>query len=274
MGRRFPDGGLLRYRKWVPQQLGDVADRQPTNGSAAQRHGSQSRGFAVRVWSNLCICSPGMVELVRTNLGTSFPLFHDRYTIFEQGIYIVHYWKCLLPHFKQLVCVWSGYPLRPFHRTTNNFNVESMPWMWSAGRFFKQADGNNRYWCQYWGALVFQLQHLPADAWQIKHWALSPQVTPCPPVPSPAYCQHQAAIVQRSADLRWHPRSYLEICVGRTTSTRPRGFLVREYVVSCWIVKYTIRSIVREASCHPVTQSFGHLIIQSFSHSVTWSLGH
>ena len=24
MGRRFPDGGLLWYRKWVPQQLGDV----------------------------------------------------------------------------------------------------------------------------------------------------------------------------------------------------------------------------------------------------------
>ena len=24
MGRRFPNGGLLRYRKWVPQQLGDV----------------------------------------------------------------------------------------------------------------------------------------------------------------------------------------------------------------------------------------------------------
>ena len=24
MGRRFPDGGLLRYRKGVPQQLGDV----------------------------------------------------------------------------------------------------------------------------------------------------------------------------------------------------------------------------------------------------------
>ena len=24
MGRRFPDGGLLRYRKLVPQQLGDV----------------------------------------------------------------------------------------------------------------------------------------------------------------------------------------------------------------------------------------------------------
>ena len=24
MGRRFPDGGLLRYRKCVPHQLGDV----------------------------------------------------------------------------------------------------------------------------------------------------------------------------------------------------------------------------------------------------------
>ena len=77
MGRRFPDGGLLRYRKWVPQQLGDVADRQPTNGSAAQRHGSQSHRFAVRVWSNLCICSPGLVELVKSNLAPDFPLFHD-----------------------------------------------------------------------------------------------------------------------------------------------------------------------------------------------------
>ena len=28
MGRRFPDGGLLWYRKGVPQQLGDVADMQ------------------------------------------------------------------------------------------------------------------------------------------------------------------------------------------------------------------------------------------------------
>ena len=28
------------------------------------------------VWSNLCICCPGVVELVRSNLGTSFPLFH------------------------------------------------------------------------------------------------------------------------------------------------------------------------------------------------------
>ena len=49
---------------------------QPTNGSAARRHSSQSHGFAVRLWSNLCICSPGGVELVRTILAPDFPLFH------------------------------------------------------------------------------------------------------------------------------------------------------------------------------------------------------
>ena len=41
-----------------------------------------------------------------------------------------------------------------------------------------------------------------------------------------------------------------------------------------FILKYTIRSIVCEASCHPVTQSFGHFIIQSFGHLITQSLGH
>ena len=50
---------------------------QPTNGSAARRHSSQSHGFAVRLWSNLCICSPGVVKLVRTNLAPDFPLFHE-----------------------------------------------------------------------------------------------------------------------------------------------------------------------------------------------------
>ena len=34
MGRRFADGGLLRYRKWVPQQLGDVAADQWERGTA------------------------------------------------------------------------------------------------------------------------------------------------------------------------------------------------------------------------------------------------
>ena len=32
--------------------------------------------FAVRMWSNLCICSPDVVELVRSNLSPDFPLFH------------------------------------------------------------------------------------------------------------------------------------------------------------------------------------------------------
>ena len=49
---------------------------QPTNGSAARQHSSQSHGFAVRLWSNLCICSPGVVELVKSNLAPDFPLFH------------------------------------------------------------------------------------------------------------------------------------------------------------------------------------------------------
>ena len=67
MGRRFPDGGLLRYRKWVPQQLGDVnkqgsGDSWPIgarHGDTAANHTDlQSRCgrtcvFAVRVWSNL-----------------------------------------------------------------------------------------------------------------------------------------------------------------------------------------------------------------------------
>ena len=67
MGRRFPDGGLLRYRKWVPQQLGDVnkqwsGDSRPMgarHGDTAANHTDLQSGcgrtcvFAVRVWSNL-----------------------------------------------------------------------------------------------------------------------------------------------------------------------------------------------------------------------------
>ena len=53
----------------------------------AQRHGSQSHGFAVRMWLNLCICCPGVVELVRSNLGTSFPLFHGLETLASKDQY-------------------------------------------------------------------------------------------------------------------------------------------------------------------------------------------
>ena len=61
---------------------------QPTNGSAARRHSSQSHGFAVRLWSNLCICSPAVVELVRTNLVPDFPLFHDLLSLFTPCHYL------------------------------------------------------------------------------------------------------------------------------------------------------------------------------------------
>ena len=38
------------------------------------------------MWSNLCICSPGVVELVRSNLAPDFPLFHEIESQFsEQG---------------------------------------------------------------------------------------------------------------------------------------------------------------------------------------------
>ena len=67
MGRRFPDGGSLRYRKWVPQQLGDVnkqesGDSRPMGArhsdTAANHTNLQSRCgrtcvFAVQAWSNL-----------------------------------------------------------------------------------------------------------------------------------------------------------------------------------------------------------------------------
>ena len=67
MGTGIPDGGLLRYRKWVPQQLGDVniqwsGDSRPMgarHGDTAANHTDLQSGcgrtcvFAVRVWSNL-----------------------------------------------------------------------------------------------------------------------------------------------------------------------------------------------------------------------------
>ena len=67
MGRRFTDGGLLRCRKWVPQELGDVnkqgsRDSRPIgvwHGVTAANHTDLQSGcgrpcvFEVRVWSNL-----------------------------------------------------------------------------------------------------------------------------------------------------------------------------------------------------------------------------
>ena len=43
------------------------------HGDMAANHTDLQSGW---VWSNLCICCPDMVKLVRSNLRTSFPLFH------------------------------------------------------------------------------------------------------------------------------------------------------------------------------------------------------
>ena len=74
-GKEVPKWGVAEIQKMSPSTTGRCKKTRewvlPTNG-----HGSQSYGFDVQVWSNLCICCPGVVELVRSNLGTSFPLFY------------------------------------------------------------------------------------------------------------------------------------------------------------------------------------------------------
>ena len=47
MGRMFPDGGLLRYRKWVPQRLGDVI--VVTNSPPIGHMGSQLTNHQVGI---------------------------------------------------------------------------------------------------------------------------------------------------------------------------------------------------------------------------------
>ena len=66
------------------------------------RHGDTAHWFAVRVWSNLCICCPGVVKLVRSNLGTSFPLFHVRDTVLHSEDYQTRP-TCL--HLTKVVCL-------------------------------------------------------------------------------------------------------------------------------------------------------------------------
>ena len=55
MGRRFPDGWLLRYRKWVPQQLGYVivVTNSPPIGLMRSQLTNHHVGIvlAVRAWS-------------------------------------------------------------------------------------------------------------------------------------------------------------------------------------------------------------------------------
>ena len=70
MGRRFPDGGLLRYRKWVPQQLGDVivVTNSPPIG--------QLSPLPCLFTSPSCWGTHFLYLSKHPHLGTSFPLFH------------------------------------------------------------------------------------------------------------------------------------------------------------------------------------------------------
>ena len=54
------------------------------------------------MWSNLCICCPVVVKLVRSNLGTSFPLFHVRDTVLHSEDYQTRP-TCL--HLTKVVCL-------------------------------------------------------------------------------------------------------------------------------------------------------------------------
>ena len=87
MERSFPD----EIQK-MSQQLGDVADMQlpcyqtrewgqPTN----QTDLSYLLSGCSRPW---CICCPVVVELVRTNLGPSFPLFHGLNSILNVKVLV------------------------------------------------------------------------------------------------------------------------------------------------------------------------------------------
>ena len=64
-------------------------------------------------------------------------------------------------------------------------------------------------------------------------------------------------------------QQYLRNVVGEMTSVRVPHPTIK-------VSKYTIRSIVCEASCHPVTRSLSYsvLVTRSLGHSVTRSLGH
>ena len=62
-------------------------------------------------------------------------------------------------------------------------------------------------------------------------------------------------------------QQYLRSVVGEMTSVRVPHPTIK-------VSKYTIRSIVCEASCHSVTWSFDLLVTWSLGHSVTRSLGH
>ena len=90
-GKEVPRWWVAEIQKMSPSTTGRWG--QPTNRSAARRHGSQSHGFAVQVWSTVCICSPVVVELVRSNLAPDFPLFHGPPPQYTSTQVLIHVWR-------------------------------------------------------------------------------------------------------------------------------------------------------------------------------------
>ena len=98
-GKEVPRWGVAEIQKMSPSTTGRCKQTrelgQPTNRSLAQRHSSQSNGFAVRVWSTMCICCPGVVELVRSNLD---PPSHYSITCVLAGCWMLlwRWWLCFV----------------------------------------------------------------------------------------------------------------------------------------------------------------------------------
>ena len=111
-------------------------------------------------------------------------------------------------------------------------------------RLFTLAPSAEACWCWCWGRACVQ-------GWTML--AVSDIIPPPPgyPITEDGGC-YRSLSAQTICRLT---------CQSHTQHTALQGDYVED--------KCTIRSIVCEASCHPVTQSFGHLIIQSFGLSVT-----
>ena len=124
MGRRFTDGGLVRYRKWVPQQLGDVnkqwsGDSRPMgarHGDTAANHTDLQSGcgrtcvFAVRVWSNLW----ELIWLRTSHYSMVLTGWNDGGS--ESISYIVVVW------------LWVGHIKEPINQEKRNDHFKNLIW--------------------------------------------------------------------------------------------------------------------------------------------------
>ena len=149
MGRRFPDGGLLRYRKWVPQQLGDVnkqgsGDSRPMgarHGDTAANHTDLQSGcgrtcvFAVRVWSNLW----ELIWLRTSHYSMQWPVLTiGRNNTDPESINrdtTNTHWPLNITNIHSLAILWEKYTFILWHNIT--FQLEQMPNLWEGSHRMK-----------------------------------------------------------------------------------------------------------------------------------------